>query len=45
MPRRNDLDLVAGLDETAAEVGGMALHPTDAMGVARNGDDADTQSF
>ena len=42
--RGDGLDLVAGLDESAAEVGGVALHSTDAMGVARNRDDADTQS-
>jgi len=34
---------MAGRDEPPAKVGCMALHPTDAMGVARNGDDADTQ--
>jgi hypothetical protein len=44
MLRGDDFDLVTGLDEAAAEIGGVALHPTDAMGVARNRDDADTQS-
>ena len=42
--RGDDFDLVTGRHETAAEVGSVALHPTDAMGVARNRDDADTQS-
>jgi hypothetical protein len=36
-----NFDLVPGLDEAPTEVGRMSLHPSDAMGVARNGDDAD----
>ncbi len=41
MPGRDDLDLVAGLDEPPAEIGRVRLHPSDPMGIARNGDDAD----
>lgn len=41
--RSDDLHLVARLDEASAKIGDVALHPTDAMGVARNGDNADTQ--
>ena len=41
MPRRDDLDLMAGVREPSAEVGHVALHAPDSMGVARNRDDAD----
>ena len=41
MAVRDHLDVVARLDEPAAEIRGVALHPADPVHLARDGDDAD----